>query len=142
MKLEEAIKILKEIYTSKGIDGNNETVIKIRKEAVEIVLKELEKENNNLNKETRDDPNKIDLKKAEKRIQDMLSCYDEYKKDYEEGHQSSFELDLEDFKVLRTILQELKNLQQETEHLKTYLASQNLISDYIRFRKRGKYNDR
>ena len=38
MELEEAIKILIEIYTSSGLDANNETIIKIRKEAIETVL--------------------------------------------------------------------------------------------------------
>ena len=50
MELEEAIKILREIYTSKGIDGNNGTIIKIRKEAIETVLQELEYKDNKINK--------------------------------------------------------------------------------------------
>ena len=47
---------------------------------------------------------KEEVEKAKGRIEDILNCYDEYKKDYEEGHQSSFELDLEDFEVLQTLL--------------------------------------
>ena len=66
---------------------------------------------------------KEEIEKAKERIKKILSCYDEYKKDYEEGHQSSFELDLNDFGVLETLLKYIGDLESTVQ-------AQNMVHNY------------
>ena len=82
-ELNEAKKILEEIWTSKGIDANNETIIKVRKTAVETVFQELENKDNeikdlkalNAMQECRIDEMDIPKKYAERLIENINSKY-------------------------------------------------------------------
>ena len=51
----------------------------------------------------------MELEEAKEQLKGILSFYDDYKKDYEEGHTSVYEIQMEDFKAIETVLQELDN---------------------------------
>lgn len=55
-------------------------------------------------------------------LEKLSSIYQELKKDFEEGHASSYEMQFEDFTAIENLLKRYKELEEEN---KTYIAQLN-----------------
>ena len=74
----------------------------------------------------------MDVKKAINRAQDLIRTCEQGI----EMHPQDKELFSTDKTALETLVAEVKNLIKENENLKSYLAKQCLINDYIKFKRK------